>query len=411
MIKIALFTSIITTAFSTCSLQCPDKLVKSVDERCYYKIEDLTNLAQGNCNGLTQTGIGGYLPKGLHTLQLNAKGQSCDMNINVVDTTAPLIKTIRGEPNLFITNNAWKHVDFHFNKVENCCGVICNITKVEYEDIPSKCVEEECHSCDGKITKLKVMNSCEINGLFKVTDKNDNILFQKPDSTSGEEYEFSGVDSKGTMTTQITFSTECGEFGLHTSCSKPVYPGMTLNDNKLTIVSGYSRNGGLLCDNSGNQGTSSSSEKRRLQRRLRGKSGSKGKSDSKGTNDCSDDNFQSKIISDRTIEVCAIKNPGYLRKYTITGMCIDSSDLFTTKTTTIVTTNEKCTNPDPECKNGVIGDFGVCCPETCGSICGGIGCGSMPGGNENCCTGTVFNKALSCNNKAAPCVLDSYIQH
>ena len=44
----------------------------------------------------------------------------------------------------------------------------------------------------------------------------------------------------------------------------------------------------------------------------------------------------------------------------------------------------------------------VCCPASCGA-CGGSGCGSRPGGAENCCTSHVLRSGNSCDSFAPPC--------
>jgi hypothetical protein len=46
----------------------------------------------------------------------------------------------------------------------------------------------------------------------------------------------------------------------------------------------------------------------------------------------------------------------------------------------------------------------ACCAESCGA-CGGAGCGSLPGGSSNCCTGTILSSGRICSNQgiSAPC--------
>ena len=46
----------------------------------------------------------------------------------------------------------------------------------------------------------------------------------------------------------------------------------------------------------------------------------------------------------------------------------------------------------------------VCCAEGCGA-CGGSGCGSLPGGTSNCCTGTILSGGDPCTQfgVSAPC--------
>lgn len=46
----------------------------------------------------------------------------------------------------------------------------------------------------------------------------------------------------------------------------------------------------------------------------------------------------------------------------------------------------------------------TCCAASCGS-CGGSGCGLRPGGGKACCTGTINEAAVSCDESKAPCVI------
>ncbi len=56
---------------------------------------------------------------------------------------------------------------------------------------------------------------------------------------------------------------------------------------------------------------------------------------------------------------------------------------------------------DPLCENGIL-DNKICCMLSCG-VCGGTGCGQLPGGGENCCVGAIFQDNMSCHNVGAPC--------
>jgi len=44
----------------------------------------------------------------------------------------------------------------------------------------------------------------------------------------------------------------------------------------------------------------------------------------------------------------------------------------------------------------------VCCANSCGS-CGGSGCGGLPGGSSQCCTGLISKSDKSCYSEIAPC--------
>jgi hypothetical protein len=60
---------------------------------------------------------------------------------------------------------------------------------------------------------------------------------------------------------------------------------------------------------------------------------------------------------------------------------------------------------DPTCVNGIIKN-NICCASSCGQ-CGGSGCSSLTGGASKCCTSTIANSGISCNNAIAPCILQS----
>ncbi|CAM9361846.1 unnamed protein product [Ascophyllum nodosum] len=69
-----------------------------------------------------------------------------------------------------------------------------------------------------------------------------------------------------------------------------------------------------------------------------------------------------------------------------------------------VTTNNTCSNDFPGFEDSV---NGVCCDAACG-LCGGAGCGNVPGltGND-CCSETIANNGTLCSLAGeAPCILD-----
>ncbi|MBM4354462.1 MAG: hypothetical protein FJ109_11835 [Deltaproteobacteria bacterium] len=47
---------------------------------------------------------------------------------------------------------------------------------------------------------------------------------------------------------------------------------------------------------------------------------------------------------------------------------------------------------------------GACCPASCG-VCGGKGCGALPGGASNCCSSTILESGKKCSSKPPPCIL------
>lgn len=143
---------------------------------------------------------------------------------------------------------------------------------------------------------------------------------------------------------------------------------------------------------------------------------------------CRDDVKQSTITDDRQVELCVdTLGKCYQRVYTITGMCLDESNQWSTKTTT-VTVNPSSSSgsgsgsssgsssgsdsgeetSDPTCKNGIT-KWQYCCPSTCINSagkkqCGGNGCGNI-GGDDECCSGNIKKAGLMCSDNVAPCLL------
>ena len=56
----------------------------------------------------------------------------------------------------------------------------------------------------------------------------------------------------------------------------------------------------------------------------------------------------------------------------------------------------------PTCAGIAMG--GVCCAKSCG-VCGGTGCGGLPGGASKCCSGSIKKAGKSCKTNPPPCVL------
>ena len=61
-------------------------------------------------------------------------------------------------------------------------------------------------------------------------------------------------------------------------------------------------------------------------------------------------------------------------------------------------------SPDPTCSSGIPAD-GACCVKSCGR-CGGKGCGKLPGGSDQCCSGKIIKNDPSCDKHGPPCKLD-----
>ena len=109
--------------------------------------------------------------------------------------------------------------------------------------------EEECGECDGKVTQLTLQYNGNSSALIKVKQKRGEVVYNQTVSPGGT-FTIVGVDSKGTLGTEISLYVNNNlNVKIHTSCSVPVGPGMVAGS--FEIISGYSRNGGLLCGDGG----------------------------------------------------------------------------------------------------------------------------------------------------------------
>lgn len=104
----------------------------------------------------------------------------------------------------------------------------------------------ECMNCDGKVTDLSIQYNGQDYTSVKITQESDGaILFEDAVNTGGIiNITYSRVSSS--MGDNISLFVDDTYYGkLHTSCSKPIGPGLKLGDFK--IVSGASLLGGMLC--------------------------------------------------------------------------------------------------------------------------------------------------------------------
>ena len=110
--------------------------------------------------------------------------------------------------------------------------------------------EMEQGPCDGKVTTLTLLYSGTSEALVEISHR------VRPGSTRksvfdalvqpGEIFTFEGAEDDGTLGTQINIVVD-GELytNIHTSCSVDVGPGLVVGD--FEVISGESRDGGLLC--------------------------------------------------------------------------------------------------------------------------------------------------------------------
>ena len=104
----------------------------------------------------------------------------------------------------------------------------------------------ECGDCEGKITELTLeFLGLEESYIVVEQKKKHEVVFEGW-LLPGEYFTFVGQDKKGTLGTEIKIFVD-GDLNtkIHTSCSKPIGPGLVSGD--FEVIDGYSRNGGRLC--------------------------------------------------------------------------------------------------------------------------------------------------------------------
>ena len=113
-----------------------------------------------------------------------------------------------------------------------------------------ECTEVECDECEGKVTDLTLQYNGTEKANIKVKTKKEGedgskVVFEGM-VEAGAEFTFSGNDKKGTLGTEIKIYVNGDEnTKIHTSCSKPIGPGLISGD--FEVISGSSREGGYLC--------------------------------------------------------------------------------------------------------------------------------------------------------------------
>lgn len=66
----------------------------------------------------------------------------------------------------------------------------------------------------------------------------------------------------------------------------------------------------------------------------------------------------------------------------------------------VVVMDTAARDPAPDfCRDGTLGASGtICCGSSCNGKCGGDGCGGLPGGSAQCCTGTIKKSGKMCQS-------------
>lgn len=125
-------------------------------------------------------------------------------------------------------------------------GALC-YNPNEDEDPP----QEDCNECEGQITMLELeFLGDEPDASIKVYESQfeDAHLFATFDNVNtGDIFTIDGVYKHDKMGPKIFLTINDGNpIEIHTSCSQPIYAGMTFGD--FLIISGASHGGGMLCD-------------------------------------------------------------------------------------------------------------------------------------------------------------------
>jgi len=113
--------------------------------------------------------------------------------------------------------------------------------------------DEQCGECKGKVTQLTLRydgsSTAEILVTRKVgrrDDPADGEVFWGEEVEPGDEFTVFGNDKDGTLGTEISVYIDgILNTKIHTSCSRPIYPGMI--SGLFGVVEAYSREGGLIC--------------------------------------------------------------------------------------------------------------------------------------------------------------------
>lgn len=125
--------------------------------------------------------------------------------------------------------------------------------------------EDPCGECRGKVTELTLQYAGSEPATVRVEQKGkksgrtgkgkkgkrgrraaEPVVVFEDELDAGESFAFAGLDEKGTLGTEISlYIDDQLNTRIHTSCSKPIYPGLI--SGLFEIVEGVSRNGGLLC--------------------------------------------------------------------------------------------------------------------------------------------------------------------
>ena len=105
--------------------------------------------------------------------------------------------------------------------------------------------EEEDGECDGDVIELTLKYWVSQPVLVTIKQKKGEQVYNSVVNPN-QQFTIYGVDKKGTLSPEIYIKLDgVDHTSIHTSCSQTIYPGLVSGD--FEVISGKSRNGGLLC--------------------------------------------------------------------------------------------------------------------------------------------------------------------
>ena len=113
--------------------------------------------------------------------------------------------------------------------------------------------DDDCGECKGKVSELTLRyDGGIVDAHIKVVQKKNSISVFDGTVQPGGEFGFVGVDKKGTLGTEISiYVDDVLNTKIHTSCSQPIGPGLVSGD--FAVITGFSKNNGVLCSTDGTQ--------------------------------------------------------------------------------------------------------------------------------------------------------------
>jgi len=115
----------------------------------------------------------------------------------------------------------------------------------------------DCEDCEGRVTTLVLSYTGSIaDAEIIVKNNNDTVIIFSGIVQPNESFECIGFDNQETLGSQMKFYVNGIEnTTMHTSCSESIGPGLVSGD--FEVISGESRNGGVLCPLDDSEGVGS----------------------------------------------------------------------------------------------------------------------------------------------------------